>query len=98
MESRGTLDAVLPLRGLVWDALQGMPNVTLYDFSAREDWVLNLSNYKDTTHYGQGINDAITDAIARGENAVASRAQLDAATARLRAWADEQISAGGWCF
>ena len=98
MASRGTLEAVLALRGLVWDELESFPNAALYDYAAREDWVLDLSNYKDTTHYGQWINDALTDAIAAGENAVASRAQLDAATERLRAWAQAQIAAGGWCF
>lgn len=98
MASNGTLEAVLALRGLCYDRLSACPNVTLYDFAAREDWVLDLKNYKDTTHYGQWINDAITDCIAAGECTVASRASLDAATQQLRAWANAQIEAGGWIF
>ena len=98
MESRGTLEAVLALRSLAYDALSGYDNVTLYDFAAHADWVLDLSNYKDTTHYGAWINDAITDAIASGDGAVRSRAQLDAATRQLHAWADAQIAAGGWVY
>ena len=98
MESRGTLEAVLALRALAYDTLSAYDNVTLYDFAAREDWVLNLDNYKDTTHYGVWINDAITDAIASGEGIVSSRSRLDEATARLHTWADEQIAAGGWVF
>ena len=58
----------------------------------------DIFNYKDTLHYGQWINDAITAAIAAGENAVADRAQLDAATAQLRAWADALMQAGHWIF
>lgn len=96
MESRGTLPALLPLRALAYDALAAFPNVSVYDFSAREEWVLDLRNYKDTTHYGQWINDAITDCIASGDGRVESRADLDEATARLAAWADAQIEAGGW--
>ena len=98
MESKGTLEAMLTLRGLCYDALSGYDNVTIYDFSARADWVLDLNNYKDTLHYGQWINDAITECIARGESVVASREALDTATNQLRAWADAQIEAGGWIF
>ena len=78
------------------EKLAAFPNVSVYDFSAREEWVLDLRNYKDTTHYGQWINDAITDCIASGDGRVESRADLDEATARLAAWADAQIEAGGW--
>lgn len=98
MESKGTLDVMLFLRGLCYDALSAYDNVTIYDFSTRADWVLDLNNYKDTLHYGQWINDAIAECIARGEYAVSSRETLDAATAQLREWADAQIEAGGWIF
>ena len=98
MASKGTLEAMLTLRGVCYDALSGYDNVTIYDFSAREEWVTNINNYKDTLHYGQWINDAITEAIAAGENTVTDRAQLDAATHQLRAWADALMQAGGWIF
>ena len=98
MQSKGTLEAMLTLRGLCYDALSVYDNVTIYDFSARADWVLDLNNYKDTLHYGQWINDAITACIARGESVVSSRDALDAATDQLRTWANAQIEAGGWIF
>ena len=98
MESKGTLESMLALRSLCYDALSGFANVTIYDFTTRADWVLDLNNYKDALHYGQWINDAITECIARGENVVADRETLDAATAQLRAWANAQIEAGGWIF
>ena len=98
MESKGTLEAMLTLRGVCYDMLCGYDNVTIHDFSAREEWVTDIYNYKDTLHYGQWINDAITEAIASGENAVTDRAQLDEATAQLRAWADALMQAGEWIF
>lgn len=96
MQSKGSLEAMLTIRGLCYDALSAYPNVTLHDFAAREDWTLDLNNYKDTLHYGQWINDAITQHIAAGDHAVASRAQLDAATDALRSRAQEIFTAGCW--
>lgn len=98
MASRGTLEAMLALRGVCYDALSGYENVTLYDFAAREDWVLTIANYKDTLHYGQWINDAIAESIAAGDGVVTDRAQLDAATDTLRRWAGELLAAGTWIY
>ncbi|MBQ4266134.1 MAG: hypothetical protein IJB85_11535 [Clostridia bacterium] len=89
---------MLALRSLCYDALSRFDNVTMHDFAARKDWVLNLDNYKDTLHYGQWINDAITESIAAGSSIVHDRAQLDAATAQLRTWAGELIAAGRWIY
>ena len=90
MESKGTLESMLALRSLCYDALSGFANVTIYDFTTRADWVLDLNNYKDALHYGQWINDAITECIARGENVV-DRETLDAATAQFRAWPTRRL-------
>ena len=98
MLSKGTLESMLALRGLCYDALSTYENVTVHDFAAREDWVLDLNNYKDTLHYGQWINDAIVEDIAEKTCAVTSRAQLDEHTAQLRAWANELIAAGRWIY
>ncbi len=98
MQSKGTLESMLTLRGLCYDVLSAHENVTVYDFAAREDWVLDLDNYKDTLHYGAWINDAIVEDIAAGRCAVADRAQLDESTAQLRAWADAILSAGHWIY
>ena len=50
MESKGTLESMLALRSLCYDALSGFANVTIYDFTTRADWVLDLNNYKDALH------------------------------------------------
>jgi len=98
MQSKGTLDAMLTLRGICYDVLSRFDNVRIFDFAAREDWVLNLDNYKDTLHYGQWINDAMTVCIAKEENLIADRAQFDHATAQLRAWANALMDAGEWIY
>ena len=98
MQSKGILESMLTLRGLCYDALSACANVTIYDFAAREDWVLNLNNYKDTLHYGQWINDAIVEEIAASSGIVTDRAQLDAATDQLRSWAGELMAAGRWLY
>ena len=76
MLSKGTLESMLALRGLCYDALSAYENVTVHDFAAREDWVLNLNNYKDTLHYGQWINDAMVEEIAAGRCAVTDDAAI----------------------
>ena len=98
MYSKGTLDAMLALRGVCYDTLSSYANVTVYDFAACEEWTLNIDNYKDTLHYGAWINDAITERIAAGECAVADRAQLDEATEAIRARALELFAAGRWIY
>lgn len=98
MQSKGTLESMLTVRGLCYDALSVYDNVTIHDFAAREDWVLDLNNYKDTLHYGQWINDAIVESIAVGECIVADRVQFDRATAQLRAWTDALMQAGRWIY
>ena len=98
MKSKGTLKGMLHVRELCFDALSGYANVTLYDFSGREDWTLNLDNYKDTLHYGQWINDAIVEDIAAGRCVVTERAMIDATNDALRTRAAEQLDAGGWIY
>ena len=98
MQSSGTLEAMLTLRGVCYDALSAFENVRIFDFSTREDWVLYLDNYKDTLHYGQWINDEIVRCIADETNLVTSRTQLDASTAQLRSWAGDLMNAGKWIY
>ena len=98
MLNKGTLESMLTLRSVCYEALSAYENVTVHDFAAREDWVLNLDNYKDTLHYGQWINDAIVEEIAQNTCAVLSREQLDAATMQLRSWANALMDAGRWIY
>ena len=72
--------------------------MTIYDFSAREDWVLDLNNYKDTLHYGQWINDAMAEEMAAGLSRVTDAAQLEANNDVIRALAAQIVEAGDWPF
>ena len=98
MKSKGTLPALLAVRDLCYTTLRSCPNVRLYDYQTREEWVLNLDNYKDTLHYGQWVNDALTDCIASQDGLVVDSASFFDATRTLESWADRQIEAGGWVF
>ena len=98
MKSKGTLEAMLHVRELCYGALSGYDNVTVYDFAGREDWTLDLSNYKDTLHYGQWINDAMVEEIAAGRCTVTDDAAILAVNDALRTRAGEQIDAGGWVY
>lgn len=98
MESKGTLDALLSLRPLCFELLSAYENVTLYDFSTRQSWVLHGSNYKDTTHYGEWINDAITDCIATGDGVVTNQDTILHNNDTLRNWAHALHDAKCWIF
>ena len=98
MKSKGTLEAMLRVRELCYGALSGYDNVTVYDFAGREDWTLNLDNYKDALHYGQWINDAMVEEIAAGRCAVPDDTAILAVNNALRMRAQEQIDAGGWVY
>lgn len=39
----------------------------LYDFTAYEPWIRDLSLYKDYTHYGPAVNEKVMAAIAADE-------------------------------
>ncbi|MBQ8095168.1 MAG: hypothetical protein IJ242_16570 [Clostridia bacterium] len=98
MESKGTLEALLSLRLLCFDVLSPYNNVALFDFSARDSWVLNINNYKDTTHYGEWINDEITDCIADADGSVSERSVIECNNEKLRSWAHALHEAGYWIF
>ena len=98
MDSKGTFDALLPIRRLAYDMLSAYDNVYLYDFAAEGDWVLYCDLYKDPLHYNQWVNDQIVERIARGESLVTDASQIDAADAQLREWVGALIDAGGWIY
>lgn len=98
METKGNLDALLALRALCYDALSVYDNVRIFDFAAKEEWVTDIDNYKDTLHYGAWINDAIAECIAREENLVTDANQIADASAQLRTWAQAITENRKWVF
>ena len=71
-------------RARVCELLLDYPNVEIYDFSSRLEWITDLDNYFDYSHHSGAISDAIMRAMAAGENRVTSVAQMEEGSARIR--------------
>jgi len=71
-------------------------NVRIYDFQAELDWILDLNNYIDSSHYGPWINDAMVEAVASDEYRVLSAETAQANNEVLRAYVAHLVSCGAW--
>ena len=71
-------------RARVCELLLDYPNVEIYDFSSRLEWITDLDNYFDYSHHSGAISDAIMRAMAAGENRVTSVEDMATGRARIR--------------
>ena len=71
-------------RRRVCELLLSYPNVEIYDFSSRLEWVENLNNYFDYSHHCTAVSDALIRAMAAGENRVTSVEDMEAGSRILR--------------
>lgn len=71
-------------RTRVCELLLDYPNVEIYDYSSRLEWITDLDNYFDYSHHSGEISDAIMRAMAAGENRVTSAQDMAAGSARIR--------------
>lgn len=71
-------------RARVCELLLDYPNVEIYDYSSRLEWITDLNNYFDYSHHSGAISDAIMRAMAAGENRVTSVEDMAAGSARIR--------------
>ena len=71
-------------RARVCELLLDYPNVEIYDFSSRLEWITDLDNYFDYSHHSGAISDAIMRAMAAGENRVLSVQDMAAGSERIR--------------
>ena len=55
---------------MAFDMLVDEPNVKLYGFSLDFDRACNISNYKDSAHYGDWVNEKILDDISKYKNRI----------------------------
>lgn len=85
----GNLDFVLYVKELCTEYLLGYENVKIYDFTTREEWVCNLNNYKDLSHYSPEISDAMAYAMAEEENLVDEIYDVYEYNDQIYAWVDE---------
>ncbi|MGN0759708.1 MAG: hypothetical protein ACI4MU_11000 [Candidatus Ventricola sp.] len=71
-------------RARVCELLLDYPNVEIYDYSSRLEWITDLDNYFDYSHHSGAISDAIMRAMAAGENRVTSTGDMAEGSARIR--------------
>ncbi|MEP7084377.1 MAG: hypothetical protein ABI854_06530 [Betaproteobacteria bacterium] len=69
-QQRGQVEVTLAFKRAVFAAVRDLPNVALYDFQARLEWVADLNNYKDIYHFSPRISRQMIEAIAEGTNRV----------------------------
>ncbi|MBO5220427.1 MAG: hypothetical protein J6M47_02295 [Clostridia bacterium] len=75
-------------RALVCEKLLEYPNVKIFDFSSREEWITNLDHYFDYSHHSGEVSDAIMRAMAAGECRVHSVEDMWAGSERIRQMVD----------
>ena len=71
-------------RARVCELLLEYPNVKIFDFSCREEWVTDLDHYFDYSHHSGEVSDALMRAIAAGENRVLSVEDMERGSQRIR--------------
>ena len=93
---QGNMEYHLTQKAAFVNALLPYENVRVYDFQARMDWVLNLDNYIDASHYGPWINDAMVKHVAQDEYRVHSVSDVLQNNDILRRHVQYVISHGSW--
>ena len=76
-------------RARVCELLLDCPNVEIYDFSSRAEWITDLDEYFDYSHHSEAISDNIMRAMAAGENRVTSVEQMNEGSQRIREVVEE---------
>ena len=71
-------------RARVCEFLLQYPNVEVYDFSSRVEWITDLDEYFDYSHHSSAISDNIMRAMAAGENRVYTVDDMWAGSQRIR--------------
>ena len=56
----------------------------LYDFAAREEWILDLNRYTDYSHHDPEMNEQVVRAMAEDEGRVTSTEKIAQANEALR--------------
>ena len=80
----GNLESQLWAREQLAQRLLACPNVRLFDFSARAEWIFDLNRYTDYSHHDPRMNEETVRAMASGECAVTEEKQIAQANEALR--------------
>lgn len=85
MMTRGGLsEQQMRARTRLCELLLSYPNVEIYDFSSRVEWICDLDNYFDYSHHSGEISDAIMRGMAAGEYRVYDVSDMEAGNERIR--------------
>ena len=84
MTRNGLSEQQFRSRARVCELLREYPNVKIFDFSCREEWVTDLDHYFDYSHHSGEVSDALMRAIAAGENRVLSVEDMERGSQRIR--------------
>lgn len=90
----GEFDARMAQKLLLIDALLEEPNVAVYDFQTRCEWIRRPDLYYDLIHYTSPVNTAMAEAIARGEGRIDSHEQALASIDTLTELTAQLIDSG----
>ena len=71
-------------RARVCELLLDCPNVEIYDYSSRIEWITDLDEYFDYSHHSEAISDSVMRAMAAGENRITSVEEMNAGSQRIR--------------
>ena len=94
--TQSAFEYYLTQKAAVVQALLPYENVKIYDFHAELDWILNLDNYIDASHYGPWINDAMVEAVARDDYRILSVDDVLLNNQVLREHLAYLVSCGAW--
>ncbi|MGN0773294.1 MAG: hypothetical protein ACI4MP_05825 [Candidatus Ventricola sp.] len=93
MTRNGLSEQQFRSRARVCELLLEYPNVQIYDFSSRVEWITDLDEYFDYSHHSSAVSDRIMRAMAAGESRVTSVEEMWAGSERIRR-AVEDFAAG----
>lgn len=71
-------------RRLLCEKLLDYPNVEIYDYSSRIEWITDLDQYFDYSHHSGEVSDKLMRAMADGEDRVLSIEDMEAGSERIR--------------
>jgi len=80
---RDQLDVSLEFKKRFVEAMSRYPNVRIYDFQERTDWIGDLDNYRDIYHFSPAISSQLVRDIAAGRDRLTPE-NVDARNAEMR--------------
>ncbi|MBQ7825309.1 MAG: hypothetical protein IJ337_03020, partial [Clostridia bacterium] len=92
----GEMEYHLTQKAAFVEALLPYENVKIYDFQAKTDWILELENYIDSSHYGPWINHAMVELVAQDQYRITSLEETLRNNEVIRDHIHYLVSCGEW--